>query len=89
MNELRTHIVVDNEIRFGKPCIKGTRITVGDILQWLSAGMSEQEIITDYPELQQIHIKAALAFAAERPRELPRISKRHYRITPNFLFSHF
>ena len=36
MNELRAHIVVDPEIRFGKPCIKGTRITVGDILQWLS-----------------------------------------------------
>ncbi|MCL1929427.1 MAG: DUF433 domain-containing protein [Treponema sp.] len=63
MNELRTHIVIDNEIRFGKPCIKGTRITVGDILQWLSAGMTEQEILEDYPELQKIHIKAALAFA--------------------------
>ena len=66
MNELRTHIVIDNEIRFGKPCIKGTRITVGDVLQWLSVGMTEQEILEDYPELQQIHIKAALAFAAER-----------------------
>ena len=68
MNELRTHIVIDNEIRFGKPCIIGTRITVGDILQWLSTGMSEQEILEDYPELQDIHIKAALAFAAERDR---------------------
>jgi len=66
MNELRAHIVVDPEIRFGKPCIKGTRITVGDILQWLSIGMTEQEIITDYPELQETHIRAALAFAAER-----------------------
>ena len=66
MNELRAYIFIDNEIRFGKPCIKGTRITVADILQWLSAGMSEQEILEDYPELQQIHIKAALAFAAER-----------------------
>jgi uncharacterized protein (DUF433 family) len=66
MNELREYIVVDPEIRFGKPCIKGTRITVGDILQWLSGGMSEQEIITDYPELQITHIRAALAFAAER-----------------------
>ena len=66
MNELRAHIVVDPEIRFGKPCIMGTRITVGDILQWLSAGMTEQEIIADYPELQKIHIRAALAFAAER-----------------------
>jgi uncharacterized protein (DUF433 family) len=66
MNELRTHIVIDPEIRFGKPCIKGTRITVGDILQWLSGGMTEQEIISDYPELQRTHIRAALAFAAER-----------------------
>jgi uncharacterized protein (DUF433 family) len=66
MNELRAHIVFDPEIRFGKPCIKGTRITVTDILQWLSGGMTEQEIITDYPELQKIHIRAALAFAAER-----------------------
>jgi len=66
MNELRAHIVFDPEIRFGKPCIKGTRITVGDILQWLSGGMTEQDIIADYPELQRIHIRAALAFAAER-----------------------
>jgi len=51
MNELRTHIVIDPEIRFGKPCIKGTRITVGDILQWLSGGMTEQDIIADYPDL--------------------------------------
>jgi len=66
MNELMAHIVVDPEIRFGKPCIKGTRITVGDILQWLSTGMTEQEIIADYPELEETHIRAALAFAAER-----------------------
>jgi len=63
MNELREHIVVNPEIRFGKPCIRGTRITVGDILQWLSGGMTEQEITMDYPELQIIHIRAALAFA--------------------------
>ena len=68
MSELRTHIVINNDIRFGKPCVKGTRITVGDILQWLSAGMTEQEILEDYPELQTVHIKAALAFAAERDK---------------------
>ena len=66
MSELGTHIIVDQSIRFGKPCIKGTRITVSDILQWLSAGMTEQEIIDDFPELHEIHIRAALAFAAER-----------------------
>jgi len=60
------YIGINPQIRFGKPCIKGTRITVGDILQWLSSGMTDQEIIDDYPELQKVHIRAALAFAAER-----------------------
>ena len=66
MNELASYIVLDKNIRFGKPCIKGTRITVGDILQWLSSGMTNQEIINDFPELEEIHIRAALAFAATR-----------------------
>ena len=66
MNGLLSHIVIDNNVRFGKPCIKGTRITVQDILQWLSAGMTGQEIIEDYPELEETHIRAALAFVAER-----------------------
>jgi len=51
-------------VRFGKPCIVGTRITVGDILQWLSEGIPISEIPEDYPLLKEIHIKAALAFAA-------------------------
>jgi len=76
MNELHTHIVVDPEIRFGKPCIKGTRITVCDILQWLSTGMTEQEIITDYPELKETYIRAALAFAAERDAMTMEICRR-------------
>ena len=66
MNELTSYVVLDKNIRFGKPCIKGTRITVGDILQWLSSGMTNQEIINDFPELEEIHIRAALAFAATR-----------------------
>ncbi len=53
-------------IRFGKPCIKDTRITVGDILGWLSAGMTFEEIIEDFPELNVESIRAALAFAAKR-----------------------
>jgi len=64
--ELSNYIVIDQGIRFGKPCIKGTRITVGDILQWLSEGISVAEILEDYPLLEEIHIKAALAFAARR-----------------------
>ena len=64
--ELSKLIVIDQGIRFGKPCIKGTRITVGDILQWMSEGISVSEILDDYPSLQEMHIFAALAFAARR-----------------------
>ncbi|MCL2720882.1 MAG: DUF433 domain-containing protein [Treponema sp.] len=66
IEELSNYIIINNEIRFGKPCIKGTRITVGDILQWLSEGISISEILDDYPLLKEIHIKAALSFAARR-----------------------
>ena len=66
MDKSSSCIVINNDIRFGKPCVKGTRITVGDILGWLSKGMTINEIIEDYPELQEAHILAALSFAAER-----------------------
>ena len=66
IDELSNYIAIDQGIRFGKPCIKGTRITVGDILQWLSEGIPVSEILDDYPLLKEIHIKAALAFAARR-----------------------
>jgi len=65
-DELANYVAVDQGVRFGKPCIAGTRIAVGDIFQWLSAGMTNQEIIADFPELMEIHIRAALAFAAKR-----------------------
>jgi uncharacterized protein (DUF433 family) len=65
-DELSTYIVIDQGIRFGKPCIKGTRITVNDILQWLSEGISTEDILDDYPLLKEEHIRAALAFAARR-----------------------
>ena len=66
MENLVSFISVNPEIRFGKPCIKGTRITVTDILQWLASGMSYVEILNDYPYLQEIHIRAALNYAANR-----------------------
>jgi uncharacterized protein (DUF433 family) len=66
MNELISNISIDPEIRSGKPCIKGTRIAIGDILQWLASGMSTQEILDDFPSLKEEHIRAALAFAANR-----------------------
>jgi len=65
MNELLS-ISIDPDIRSGKPCIRGTRITVGDILQWLASGMSVAEILDDFPLLKEEHIRAALTFAANR-----------------------
>ena len=66
MNELLSYISINPDIRSGKPCIKGTRITVGDILQWMASGMSVQEILEDFPLLKEEHIRAALVFAANR-----------------------
>jgi uncharacterized protein (DUF433 family) len=60
------YIFFDPEIRFGKPCIVGTRIAVQDILGWLASGMSFEEIIEDFPELDVLKIRAALSFAAHR-----------------------
>ncbi|HEX7457136.1 MAG TPA: DUF433 domain-containing protein [Ginsengibacter sp.] len=66
MKEFASYISIDPEIRFGKPCIKGTRIAIADILQWLASGMTHTEILADYPLLKEEHILAALAFAANR-----------------------
>jgi uncharacterized protein (DUF433 family) len=63
MVEYLSHITIDPEIRFGKPCIKGTRITVNDILNWLASGMTNEEILNDFPSIKEDDIRAALAFA--------------------------
>jgi uncharacterized protein (DUF433 family) len=63
-------IVLDPEVRFGKPTVRGTRITVGDVLGYLAAGMSEDEVLADFPQLTRDDIRACLAFAAERERRL-------------------
>ncbi len=63
-------ITLNPEIRSGKPIIRGTRITVTDILEYLAGGMSEQEILADFPDLSLEDIRAALAFAADRERRL-------------------
>ncbi len=55
-------ISIDPQKRFGKPCIKGTRITVFDVLRWLSIGMSIEDILQDYEELSQEDIYACLAY---------------------------
>jgi uncharacterized protein (DUF433 family) len=64
--ELSNYIAVNQNIRFGKPCIKGTRITVGDILSYLSSGMSVAEIAEDFPELNEKHIRAGLLTISRR-----------------------
>jgi len=66
----RERRVVDPEIRFGKPTVRGTRLTVGDVLGYLAGGMSEDEILADFPQLAREDIRACLAFAAERERKL-------------------
>ncbi len=63
-------ISADPGIRFGKPCVRGTRITVGDILGYLAGGMSEDELLSDFPQLTREDIRACLAYAAERERRV-------------------
>lgn len=62
----RLYIFIDPNVRFGRPCIKGTRISVYDILGWLADGMTHEQILSDYPELSEEAIRASLAFAADR-----------------------
>jgi len=66
MENLASYISIQHGIRFGKPCIKGTRIAVTDILQWLASGMSYSDVLDDYPVLKSEHILAALNYAANR-----------------------
>ncbi len=60
------YITIEPGKRGGKPCIRSMRITVYDVLDWLASGMSEAEILDDYPELTRDDIRACLAFAADR-----------------------
>jgi uncharacterized protein (DUF433 family) len=68
--EYRDVITIEPGKRGGKPCIRGLRITVYDVLDYLASGMSEDEILTDFPELSRDDIRACLAFAADRERRL-------------------
>lgn len=68
--DFRKYISVEPEKRFGKPVLTGTRISVYDVLNWLANGMTEQEIISDFPELNSEMIKACLAYAANRENRL-------------------
>ena len=63
-------ITIEPGKRGGKPCIRGLRITVYDVLEYLASGMSEDDILRDFPDLTREDIRACLAFAAERERKL-------------------
>ena len=64
----RSRITVEPGKRGGKPCIRGLRITVTDVLEYLASGMSEDEFLRDFPDLTREDIRACLAFAADRER---------------------
>lgn len=68
MKDYREYITIESGKRSGQPCIRGLRITVYDILSYLAAGMSEREILDDFPELTVEDIKASLAYAADADR---------------------
>ncbi len=63
-------ITIEPDKRSGKPCIRGTRMTVTDVLEYLAGGMTEAEILEDFPDLTAEDIRACLAFAADRERRL-------------------
>jgi len=68
--DYRNYIEINSSVRFGRPCIKGTRISVYDILSWLANGKSKDEIVVDFPELSAEQINAALSFAADREHKI-------------------
>lgn len=67
---LLERITIDPAVRFGKPCVRGTRLTVGDVLGNLAAGSTEAELLEDFPQLSHEDVLACLAFAAEREKRL-------------------
>lgn len=68
--DYREHITIDPEIRSGKPCIRGTRIAVADVFDYLGGGMTVGEVLDDFPDLAADDIRACFAFAADRDRRL-------------------
>ena len=68
--DYRNIITIEPGKRSGKPCIRGLRITVYDVLEYLASGMKEEEILSDFPDLTADDIRACLAFAADRERKL-------------------
>jgi uncharacterized protein (DUF433 family) len=70
MTNYREVIFINPQVRFGRPCIRNTRISVYDVLSFLASGMNEKEILIDYPELSSDDIKACLAYAADKEHKI-------------------
>lgn len=68
--DYRDRITIDPAVRGGKPCIRGTRMTAVDVLEYLAGGMSVPEVLGDFPYLTEDDVRAVLAFAADRDRRL-------------------
>jgi uncharacterized protein (DUF433 family) len=68
--DYRKYITIDPEKRGGKPCIRGMRITVYDVLEYLASGMTQEEILRDFPYLTGDDVRACLAYAADREKKL-------------------
>jgi uncharacterized protein (DUF433 family) len=66
----RDYITIDPNKRGGKPCVRGLRITVYEVLEYLASDMSEEQILLDFPDLTREDLKACIAFAADRERKL-------------------
>lgn len=70
MVDYRLFISINPEIRFGRPCITGTRISVSDVLSWLAHGMTIEAIVEDFPQITREQILACLAYSADKERSL-------------------
>jgi uncharacterized protein (DUF433 family) len=68
--DYRQRITIDPLVRSGKPCVRGTRIAVADVLDYLGGGMSVAEVLEDFPDLSTEDIQACLSFAADRERRM-------------------
>ena len=68
-------ITIEPDKRSGKPCIRGTRMTVTDVLEYLAGGMTQEELLGEFPDLTVEDIRACLAFAADRERKLATLPK--------------
>ena len=71
----RDRITIEPGKRGGKPCVRGSRMTVSDVLDYLASGMSEDDVLHDFPDLTREDIRACLAFAAARERRLVAVAK--------------